>query len=103
MGSTLISIHGGGHWRCLVVVIRFCCRPFLSLFIAVRCLLLSIFILVHHALLNGFASLALRLAMGGIDGGVVALVGCRVRTYVATLLISKSVVQRNAKHVEDAM
>ena len=75
MGSTLISVRGGGRWHRLVVVIHSCCRPFLSLFVAVRCSLPSIFVPVHHALLNGFASLALRLAMGDVDSGVAALVG----------------------------
>ena len=75
MGSALVSVRGGGRWCRLVVVIRSRCRPSLSPFVAVRCSLLFIFVLVCHALLNGFASLALRLAMGEVHGGVVTLVG----------------------------
>ena len=37
--------------------------------------MLSVFVLVRRALLNRFASLALRLVMGVVNGGVVALVG----------------------------
>ena len=54
----------------VLVVVR--CCPW---FVAVHRSLLSISILVCRALLNGFASLALRLAMGDVHGGVVALVG----------------------------
>ena len=75
MGSALVSIHGGGRWCRLIIIIRPRCRPFLSLFVAGRCSLLSIFVLVRRTLLNGIASLALRLAMGDVHGGVVALVG----------------------------
>ena len=74
VGSALVSVRGGGHGRRLVVVIHSRCRPFLSSFVAVRGSLLSIFVLVRHAFLNGFASLVLRLAMGDVHGGVVALV-----------------------------
>ena len=56
----------------LVVVCSCHCCP---LFVAVHRSLLSVFILVHRALLNHFASLALCLAMGDVNGGVVALVG----------------------------
>ena len=75
VGSALVSVRGGGRERRLVVVIRSRCRPFLSSFVAVCGSLLSIFVLVCRAFLNGFASLALRLAMGDVHGGVVALVG----------------------------
>ena len=75
MGSALVSICGGGRGRRLVVVIHSRCRPFLSSFVAVHGSLLSIFVLVRRAFLNGFASLGLRLAMGVVNGGVVALVG----------------------------
>ena len=73
MGSALVSVRGGGRWCHLVVghlviVIRSRCRPFLS------------FVAVHlrsslSRVVNGFALLALRLAIGDVDGGVVALVG----------------------------
>ena len=75
VGSALVSVRGGGRGRRLVVVIRSRCRLFLLSFVAVRGSLLSIFVLVRCAFLNGFASLALCLAMGDVHGGVVALVG----------------------------
>ena len=75
MGSALVSVRGGGRWCRLIVVIRPRCCPFLSLFVAGRCSLLSIFVLVRRTLLNGIASLALRLATGDVHSGVVALVG----------------------------
>ena len=68
MGSAVVSVPGGGRWRRLVVVIRSRCRPFLSSFAAVR--LRS----CPSRVVKSFASLALRLAMGVVNGGVVALV-----------------------------
>ena len=66
VGSTLLAVHRGGRRRRLVVVIRFvvvrCCRrPLLSSCAAVRRPFLSVARCV--------ASLALRLAMGEVDGG----------------------------------
>ena len=54
----------------VLVVVR-CC----PLFVAVHRSLLSVFVLVGRALLSRFPSLAWRLAMGDVDGGVVASVG----------------------------
>ena len=64
------------------------CRPLLLLSVAVRRGLLFIVcccpssVLVRRALLHGFASLALRLAMGEVDGGGLALVGIQSWTVV---------------------
>ena len=54
-----------------ILVVVQCC----PLFVAVHCSLLSIFVLVRRALLNGLELLALCLAMGDINSGVVTLVG----------------------------
>ena len=65
MGSALVSVHGGERWRRFIVV-RSC-----------RCLLLSVvcccplFTAIH---LRSWL-LAWHLAMGDVDGGVVASVG----------------------------
>ena len=64
VASSLLSV---------LVVVRSCCCCLL--FVAVHCSLLSVFILVCRMLLNCFAPLALRLVMGDINSGVVALVG----------------------------
>ena len=79
VGSPIVAVRRGGRRRRLVVVIRFVVvrcyrRPLLSSSVAVRRGLLFIvrccpsFVRVRRALLRGFASLALRLAMGEVDG-----------------------------------
>ena len=43
VGSALIAVHGGGHWRCLAVVIRLRRRALLLSVVAVHPWLLSVF------------------------------------------------------------
>ena len=84
MGTESGKAHGGQHsprrsswWATTSPRCRypFRCRPLLSASVVVRRPLLFIlrccpsFVLVRRALLRGVASLALRLAMGEVDGG----------------------------------
>ena len=69
--SPFVVVSAGVASLLSVLVIVRCC----PLFVAVHRSLLSVFVLVRRALLNCFVSLALRLAMGVVNSGVVALVG----------------------------
>ena len=72
--SSLFMVVGAGITLSLLsifVVVHSCCHLLLSII----CCCPS-FLLVCHVLLSRFASLALCLGMGEVDGGVVALVGC---------------------------
>ena len=67
----IVTVHGGGRWRRLLLIIRF--RSPLTSFVTVHCAAVSMVHSylshrIHHTLLNCVAWVALRLALGEVEG-----------------------------------
>ena len=75
VGSALVTIHHGGHWRCLVVAI--CCGRWHRLVVIIRFRsVLTSFLAVHRAPLSLVRSCPGRRTIVGVDAGGVTLMVC---------------------------